>query len=46
MAKEYTNIVKNLFRVSVSKSDKEIANIVKVFLELVYQRQLRRSPLL
>ena len=36
MAKEITNIVKVLFRVSVSKSVKEIANIVKVFLELVH----------
>ena len=46
MAKEYTNIVKNLFRVSVSKSDKEIANIVKIFFELIFERALRRSPIL
>ena len=40
-AKEITNI-----RVCVSKMAKEITNIVKVFLELVYQRWLRRSPIL
>jgi hypothetical protein len=32
---------KSLFRVVVSKSVKEIANIVKIFLELVYQRPYR-----
>ena len=45
MAKEITNIV-NIFLDLVSKIDKEIANIVKVFLELLYQRLLRRSPIL
>ena len=50
IVEEIANIVKifleSLFRVSVSKMAKEIANIVKVFLELVYQRWLRRSPIL
>ena len=45
MAKEIANIVKSLFRVCVSKTAKEITNIVKIFLELVYKRAIMRSPI-
>ena len=45
MAKEI-QYCKSLFRVCVSKMAKEIANIVKVCLELVYERALKRSPIL